>query len=91
MRETLDNRIIGGMKTWGGNYDSNTGGNHNTSADKRDPKITNKEQMGNPKELDPMMAKPSNKNPGVDKAFLAKGNPQMDTTGHGKLTRSCCD
>ncbi len=90
MRETLDNRITGGMKTWGGNYNSDVGCSHNPVADKINSKLTNKEQMGN-HALDVNMAKPSSKNPGVDKAFLAKGNPQMDTTGHGKLTRSCCD
>lgn len=86
--ETLDKRIVGTHSTQGWNWDSDVGNSHNSSADKRDPKLLSKENMTNG-ELDVRM--PKTGNPGVDKSFLAKGNPQSDTTGHGILTRPCCD
>lgn len=86
----LSQTIMGQMKTWGGNVEDNKS-SHNGVADKVSSVITNTEQMGNPKTLNQNMAKPADKNPGVDRAFLAKGNPTMDVTGHGKLTRSCKD
>lgn len=86
----LDSRITGQMKTVGGNYNSMEGCSHNSKADKVSAKITSKSVTLNTN-MDPNEAKPSSDNPGVDRAFLAKGNPQMDTTGHGKLTRGTCD
>lgn len=81
-KEPLDSRIVGSMGPQGWGYNSDTGNSHNSSADKRDPKLLSKENMTNG-ELDVRM--PKTGNPGVDKSFLAKGNPQDG------LTRPCCD
>jgi hypothetical protein len=83
----MDKRIVGSMGPQGWNYDSDVGCSHNTGSDKRNPKV----MPGMDKEtaLDVNMS--GGPNPGVDRAFLAKGNPTMDTTGWGKLTRSCED
>jgi hypothetical protein len=87
----LDKTIMGTMKTWGGNYDSTVGNNHCGVADKIDQKIDSKSVTLNT-EMDPNRAKPSNMNPGNDRGFvMGKGSPVMDTTGHGKLTKSLQD
>lgn len=87
----LDPKIMGTMKTWGGNYDSTVGDNHCGVADKVDQAIDSKEITLN-HNMDPNRAKPSSKNPGVDRGFVfGKGSPQTDTQGHGKLTRSLKD
>ena len=77
------------MRSWG--YLAPGGDNHCTEADKVDGEITGKDTMGNHGNLDPNRAKPNSLNPGVDNSFLAKAKPSMDTTGHGKLTRSLRD
>lgn len=80
------------MKTGkpGWNYDSEVG--CSSPADpKLSPKLSADDAMGNPKDLDPNKPKPSSQNPGKDMGFWGKANPQTDTTGWGKLTRSCCD
>lgn len=88
----LNKQIIGAMPTWGGNFDSDVGCNHNNVANKIDSTIDSKDVTINKlNQMDVSHAKPSSKNPGVDKSFLAKSAPSMDTTGHGKLTRSCQD
>jgi hypothetical protein len=85
----LDKQIMGTMKTWGGNYDSTVGDNHDTCSDKIDKQIDGKDVTLNVmSKMDAPHPKPASDNPGVDKAFWAKGDPQMDTTGHGKLTMS---
>lgn len=86
----LDKQITGAMKTWGGNFDSNVGCSHNSEADTTTSKITSKKVTLNT-EMDPNMAKPKSMNPGVDKAFWGKAEPQSDTTGHGKLTKESHD
>ena len=89
----LNKQIIGAMPTWGGNFDSTVGCNHDTMADKVDQKIDSKEiTLNTMSKMDASHAKPSSCNPGVDKGFInGKSAPQMDTTGHGKLTRSLKD
>lgn len=88
----LDPRIMSTMKTWGGNYDSATGNSHNTEADVHDASIESKSVTLNiMSKMDASHAKPSNMNPGCDMGFLNKAKPQMDTTGHGKLSRSLKD
>lgn len=83
----LDKKIMGTMKTWGGNYDSDEGDSHDTSSDKIDKKIDGKDVTENVmSQMDASHAKPDSCNPGFDKAFWAKADPSMDTTGHGKLT-----
>ena len=90
-RPELSDVIMGTMKTWGGNYDSKVGCNHNGVADKVDQKIDSKSVTLNT-EMDPNRAKPSNKNSGVDRGFvMGKCSPVMETTGHEKLTRSLKD
>ena len=87
----LDKQIIGGRKSWGWNWDSTTGDNHCGVADKVDQAIDSKSITLN-RDMDPNRAKPSSKNPGVDRGFVfGKGSPQTDTQGHGKLTRSLKD
>ena len=92
-RPELDPQIMGTMKTWGGNYDSTVGDNHNGVADKIDQKIDGKDVTLNVmSKMDASHAKPSSDNPGVDKSFIdGKSKPLMDTTGHGRLTRSLQD
>jgi len=85
----LDNTIMGTMKGWGNNFDSTVGCNHDTDDDKIDQKIDSKSiTLNKMSEMDASHAKPSSCNPGIDKGFWAKADPQMDTTGHGKLTRT---
>lgn len=86
----LDQKIMGQMKTWGGNYDSMEGCSQEPGTKELSKKITSKSVTLNTA-MDPNEAKPKGQNPGVDKAFLAKGEPQMDTQGHGRLTRSKSD
>lgn len=62
------------------------GDNHCTEADKISQELVGKDVMGNVGNLDPNRAKPNSMNPGFDKSFWAKGDPQKDTTGHGTLT-----
>lgn len=89
---TLDNRIMGGMpKSPGANYESTNGCNHNGVADTIDSKIDSKSITLNSGDLNPNRAKPNSMNPSKDMGFLNKGDPSMDTTNHGKLTRSCQD
>lgn len=88
----LSKTIMGTMGTWGGNYNSNVGCSHDTGSDKVDQKIDSKEvTLNKMSQMDASHAKPGSMNPGVDKGFLGKANPVMDTTGHGKLTRNCKD
>jgi hypothetical protein len=89
----LDPKIVGQMKVWGGNYNSTVGDNHCTVADKVDQQIDSKQVTLNiMSKMDASHAKPSNMNPGVDRGFvIGKGSPVMDTTGHGKLTKSLQD
>lgn len=88
----LDKRIMGQMETWGGNYNSTEGDNHCSEADKISKEIDSKEITLNVMaKMDASHAKPDSMNPGFDKAFWAKAQPQMDTTGHGKLTRAVKD
>lgn len=91
-RPELDKRITNSMKGWGAGYDSTVGCSHDTMADTIDSIIDSKSvTLNSMDKMDASHAKPSSKNPGVDRGFLAKANPQMDTTGHGKLSRSCQD
>jgi len=91
-RPELDNRIMKQMGSWGNNFNSMEGCDHNSEADKIDKKIDGKDITLNKMNLmDASHAKPSSDNPGVDKSFWAKADPQTDTTGHGKLTRSLKD
>lgn len=88
----LDPKIMNTMDKWGGNYDSPVGDNHNGVADKINQKIDGKDVTLNiMSQMDADHGKPNNMNPGVDNGFLAKAKPLMDTTGHGKLTRSLKD
>lgn len=88
----LDPQIMNTMETWGNNYDSSVGNKHNKVADKIDPQINSKDITLNVmSKMDASHAKPSSEDPGVDMGFMNKGNPLMDTTGHGKLTRSLKD
>lgn len=88
----LSSVIMGQMDKWGGDFQSNAGCDHNSVADKKDSVITSKEQTLNiGTKMDASHAKPNSMNPGVDKSFLAKASPLMDTTGHGKLSRSLKD
>lgn len=87
---SLDPKIMDTMKSWGGNYDSDTGQNHNGVADKISKEIDSKDVTLNiMSEMD--APHPKTKNPGVDKAFWAKADPLSDTTGHGTLTRKLKD
>lgn len=83
----LSSVIMGSMKDQG--YLATGGDNHNGEANKLDNRLTGKGAMGNDGDLNPDRSKPKSKNPGVDMAFWAKGDPQEDTTGHGKLTSGC--
>lgn len=76
--------IMGSMKQMG--YLAPGGDDHNSEADSINKELTAKQAMGNYGPLDIDRPKPPNQNPGVDKGFLNKGNPQQDTTGHGTLT-----
>ena len=88
----LDSKITGQMKTWGGNYDSDEGCNHNGVADKISQEIDSKSvTLNTMSKMDASHAKPSSDNPGFDKGFWAKADPSSDTTGHGKLTRKLKD
>lgn len=88
----LDSKIMKQGSSWGYNYDSTDGCGHNSTADKKDSTLTSKEiTLNTMSKMDAERAKPGSKNPGVDKSFLAKGEPSMDTTGHGKLTRKLKD
>lgn len=88
----LDSKITGQMKTWGSNYNSMEGCNHDAMADKLSPKINSKDVTLNVmSEMDASHAKPNSMNPGCDQTFWSKGNPQMGTVGEGKLSRSKTD
>lgn len=88
----LDSKIMSQGKSWGYNYDSTEGDNHNKVADKKTDQIESKNVTLNiPSKMDASHAKPSSDNPGFDKGFWAKADPLMDTTGHGKLTRKLKD
>ncbi len=88
----LDPRIMKTMQSWGNNFDSTVGDNHNTMADKLDDQIENKDITLNVmSKMDAPHPKTSAENPKVDMGFLNKAKPLMDTTGHGKLTRSLQD
>jgi hypothetical protein len=87
----LDKRIVGSMGPQGWNHDSDVGQSSAGVKNRKNFDSDMQPSMVNPKNLDPNMAKPSTQNPGVDKSFWNKGNAQMDTTGHGKLTRGCED
>lgn len=88
----LDKRIMDTMGSWGNNFDSDVGDNHNTMADKIDKEIDGIDVTLNVmSKMDASHPKTSAENPKVDMGFLAKAKPLMDTTGHGKLTRSLQD
>lgn len=88
----LDPMIMNQMEKWGGDYESNTGCNHNKVADVHDSEIESKTvTLNQMSKMDASHAKPASKNPGVDMGFLNKANPSKDTTGHGTLTRKCKD
>lgn len=89
MRMPLDPKIVNQPKKWGWNYDSTVGDSHNGEADKISKQLVGPVDINI--NLDPDKSKPSSLNPGVDKGFLAKGNPQKGTVGEGLLTRSCRD
>lgn len=90
--ESLDKRIVGHMGPQGWNYQSDVGGSSSkVKGQKNSPAFTDPDTMRNVKNMDPLMAKPSSDNPGVDSSFWAKAKPQKDTTGHGLLTRPTCD
>lgn len=91
-RPELDSRIMGQMKNWGGNYNSDTGCSHNSEADNIDNRIDGRDVTINvASKMDASHAKPGKMNPGVDKGFLAKGNPQKDTVEGFTLTRKLKD
>jgi len=79
------------MGPQGWNYNSDVGqSSSKVKGQKNSPAFTDPSTMHNVKNMDPAMPKKSSDNPGVDKAFWKKADPQMDTTGWGKLsTRSC--
>lgn len=88
----LDPQIMNTMKTWGNNYNSKVGDDHDTCSDKVDKTIESKDVTINVmSKMDASHAKPDSMNPGVDKSFLAKAKPQTGTVGEGLLTRKLRD
>jgi hypothetical protein len=80
----IDKTIWNSMQKQG--YLAPGGDDHDPSSDKKDNRIVGPNVMGNVGNLDPDRSKPKSMNPGFDKTFWSKADPQEDTTGHGKLT-----
>ena len=91
-RPELDPTIMKQGSSWGYNYNSTEGCNHDTADDKVDKTIDGIQvTLNTPSKMDAPHPKPGSENPGFDKTFWAKAKPQMDTVGEGLLTRKLKD
>ena len=91
-RPKLDPEIMKQGKSWGYNYDSMEGCGHDPADDKVTSDIVGKDVTVNVmSKMDTSHAKPAKDNPGFDKSFWAKADPQTDTVEGFKLTRKLKD
>lgn len=88
----LDNVIMKQSNAWGANFNSMEGCRHNSEMDEVEDKVNGKDVTINiMSKMDASHAKPGADNPGFDKGFWAKADPQSDTVEGFKLTRALKD